>query len=806
MAIRGPATSFLLLFFVGFACASEPSARLLQVSPQHVQIGGMNRQQQLLITAVADSGERFDVTHRCRLRSADPDVADLSKTLISGKKNGATELIVQYAGLESRVPVNVAGVDSFPPVHFVNDIIPLFSKLGCNGAGCHGKQAGQNGFKLSVFGFDPQADFSALVHQSRGRRVFPAAPDRSLLLLKATGLMPHGGGRRFEPDSLDAQVLREWIAQGTPWNQADAAHLVRIEIEPQERIMRVDSNQQILVTAVYSDDSRRDVTHAAHYTSNADLVAEVDPYGTISTGKTPGEAAVTINYMGHVGATRVLVPRPSVPEPYPDVPANNHIDELVWLKLRKLGITPSELADDATFLRRLHLDSIGTLPTPEQVRSFLQDPHPDKRRQAIDRVLDRDEFADYWALKWSDVLLVNSENLGARGAFELHRWLRQQIADNRPYDEWVGRLLTATGNSGKSGPVNFYRAMRTPQDLTKTVSQAFLGIRLDCAQCHHHPYEKWGQEDFYGLAGYFNGLKYEKLSGDREFVFHAGHQPAKMPLTGEAVATRPLGSAPAAELPADPRIHLAQWMTAPDNPWFARLAANRLWKHYLGRGLVEPEDDIRSTNPATNEPLLQYLAEQVVANDYDLKAVMRLILNSRVYQLSSNPNDMNFDDEQNFSHHLVRRLPAEVLLDAISQVTGSPEHFAGAPLGTRSIELWDNRLPSYFLDTFGRSERESPCECAKSSEPTMAQALHLMNAPEIEAKIADENGRVAKLLAQGAGRDRIVAELCIAALGREPADKERKIAGALFAQQAPQQAAQDFVWTLLNSYEFLFVY
>jgi hypothetical protein len=806
MSARRLVNSLLLVSLAGFAFGGEPTIRALRVAPEQIELGGMNRQQQLLITAVTDSDELIDLTHRCKLSVADQDVANPSGSQVRGLKDGKTELIVQHDGLEHRVPVVVQRADTFPPVHFKNDIIPLFSKLRCNGSGCHGKQSGQNGFKLSVFGFDPKADFSALVNEGRGRRVFPAAPDRSLLLLKATGLTPHGGGRRAEPDSLDAQILREWIAQGTHWGQTDAPRLSRVEIEPLERIMRVDSDQQILVTAVYSDGSRRDVTHAANYTTNADLVADVDIHGRIATGKTPGEAAITINYMGQVGASRVLVPRASVPQPYPAVPSNNSIDELVWQKLRKLGIAPSDLADDATFLRRLYLDAIGTLPTPSEVTTFLQESDPDKRRQAIDRVLDRKEFADYWALKWSDVLLVNSENLGERGAFEFHRWLRRQVESNRPYDEWVRELLTATGNSGKHGPVNFYRAMRTPQDLTKTVSQAFLGIRLDCAQCHHHPFEKWGQEDFYGLAGYFNGIERKGLSGNREFVFHKGHQPAKMPLTGEVIATQPLGSEPVESFPGDPRVHLAEWMTAPDNPWFSRLVANRLWKHYLGRGLVEPEDDLRSTNPATNEPLLAHLAEQVVASKYDLKAVMRLILNSRAYQLSSKPNDTNFDDGQNFSHHLVKRLPSEVLLDAISQVTASPERFAGAPVGTRSIELWDNRLPSYFLDTFGRSERESPCECAKSSEPTMAQALHLMNAPEIDAKIADEGGRIAKLLSAKSDQATLASELCLAALGRPPAPKELDIASELFTQREPRQAAEDFLWTLLNSYEFLFIH
>ncbi|MBP88862.1 MAG: hypothetical protein CMJ64_19475 [Planctomycetaceae bacterium] len=791
---------------VAILSADDTPIRALRVSPDQIRLTGSNRRQQILVTAESVDGKQFDLTDRAQAELAEPSLATFNEGILRRLRDGQTELIVRHGSLEARVPVVVADADRFPPVHFENDIVPLFSKLRCNGSGCHGKQSGQNGFRLSIFGHNPRADFRALVQEGRGRRIFPAAPDRSLLLLKAVGLMPHGGGRRAEPNSMDAKLIREWIAQGSSWGSDDATRLTRIEIEPAERLMGTQANQRILVTAVFSDGGRRDVTHAASYGTNDDLIAEVDERGHIATGSRLGEAAITVNYMGHVGAIRIVVPRPTAGNDPPEFIAYNPIDDHVRTKLRKLGVEPSNLCDDATFFRRLYLDTIGTLPTLEEATSFANNPAPNKRIQAIEDVLDRDEFADYWALRWSDVLLVNSANLGERGAFEFHRWLRQQVASNRPYDQWVRELLTATGNSGKYGPVNFYRAMRTPQDVTKTVSQAFLGIRLDCAQCHHHPFEKWGQDDFYGLAGYFTGVQRKKLAGNREFIFASSYSPAKMPVTNEPIPTRPLDGEPLEHIEGDPRVHLADWLTARENPWFAKLVANRLWKHYMGRGLVEPEDDLRSTNPATNEPLLNYLTEQVVESGYDLRAVMGLILTSRVYQLSSETNGTSFDDEQNFSHHLVKRLPAEVLLDAISQATGSPEHFAGAAHGTRSIELWDNRLPSYFLDTFGRSERESPCECAKSSDPTMAQALHLLNAPEIDAKIASPEGRIAALISRGASQDEITADLCFAALARHASEKERTIAAELFAQSNQRQAAEDFLWTLLNSYEFLFIH
>ena len=434
---------------------------------------------------------------------------------------------------------------SFPPVHFANDVMPLFSKLGCNSAGCHGKASGQNGFKLSVFGFDPDADYAALVKEARGRRVFPSAPEQSLLLLKPTGKFAHGGGKRIEVGSADYElVLREWLKQGMPFGSRPAPHAVGLRVSPAERTpLGLNPDEQILATAIFSDGTERDVTAAAGYTSNAGHVAEVDARGRVRTGHAPGEAAITVHYMGHIAAVRFQVPRPDAPNPYPALVSNNTIDELVWAKLKTVGMVPSELAGDAVFLRRVYLDVLGTLPKPDEVRSFLEETNPGKRAKWIDKILDRPEYADYWAQKWADVLLVNRDKLGDRGSYEMHRWLRLQFAHNRPYDEWVRELIVASGSASQVGPVNFFRASATPEEMTRAVSQAFLGIRLECAQCHHHPFEKWTQDDFYGLVGYFNGVQRKKLAGDDEMVFHAGYRVQKMPLTNRPVVRPPDGPA-----------------------------------------------------------------------------------------------------------------------------------------------------------------------------------------------------------------------------------------------------------------------
>jgi len=780
--------------------------RQLTVSPSELELGGTNRQQQLRIVASDDAGE-WDATHYADIDVADPTIVRLQDSRLVAVADGHSELIVRLGDARTNVAVQVRGVDRFPPLHFDNDIMPLFSKLGCNSGGCHGKQSGQNGFKLSVFGHDSQADFSALVHEGRGRRLFPAAPTRSLLVQKATGGAPHGGGMRCAADSLDSQMLTEWIRQGAPRGNHDACLLVGLEIEPKELITRGSWDHQALVTAVYSDGSRRDVTASSDYAGNADGVASVDSAGRISTGTLPGEAAITVNYRGLVGAVRLIVPKEAGP-PFAKLLANNRTDELVWAKLEKMGLPPSALCDDATFLRRLYLDVIGTLPRVTQVREFLRNADPDKRLKEVERVLQRPEYADFWALQWADVLLVDRDQLGDRGAYQFHTWLHEQFASNRPYDEWVRELILASGDSGRYGPVNFFRALRSPEELTRSVSQAFLGIRMDCAQCHHHPFGKWSQEDFFGLAGFFNGLQRVPTQGGRELIYHRGYQVARLPLSEREIEMRPPGGPPL-ETPVsgDPRRFLADWLTSKENPWFSRVVANRVWKHFLGRGLVEPEDDLRTTNPAVNEPLLDYLAEYVESCDFDLKQLVRLITNSRVYQLSSAPNDRNYDDVQNFSHHHVTRLQAEVLLDAICQVTGNSEQFPGMPDGVRSIQLWDNRMPSYFLDTFGRSARESPCQCAKSSDPTMAQALHLMNSPEIDAKIKHPAGRVAQLIEAGRSDAEIVDELCLATLGRPAGSKELAAAKQLFDNSRSRRTAvEDFLWTLLNSYEFIFIH
>jgi hypothetical protein len=701
-----------------------------------------------------------------------------------------------------------AGVQSpvsTPQLHFENDIVPLLSRYGCNAAGCHGSAEGQNGFKLSVFGSDPAADYAALVKEGRGRRVLFAAPENSLLLAKVSGAVAHGGGIRMRRDSESFKTLLTWIAAGAPLGDPAAPRVASIQVEPLEKVMAMRGQQQLRITARFADGRTIDVTGHAKFQSNHDGMAAVDADGLVTIGETPGEVAVMASYLDHVATFRALVPRAEKIVDYPKVPENNFIDTLVFKKLRQLNIVPSEPADDAEYLRRVCLDVIGTLPTPVQIKAFLADKRPDRRALVVDDLLVRLEFADSWALKWADLLRVERQALGHKRAYAYYRWIRESLAANKPLDQFAREIVTAEGLPEEIGPANFYKVVTKPGERASTLSQVFLGVRLACAECHHHPYDRWSQTDFFGMQAFFAPLSF-RPTGRGEMLLASGELPTKHPRTGATVPPLALGSKiPSAPSPGDRRVALADWLTARDNPWFARNLANRVWAHFLGRGLVEPVDDWRDTNPPSNPALLDALASHVVETKYDLKELIRTITASRVYQLSSHPNRTNEKDEMNCSRALFRRLDAEVLLDMVSYTTGIAERFEGAPEGTRAIQLWDSKANHYFLKLFGRPARVSACECERNQEPGVAQVLHLMNSPIIQAKLSHERGTVAKLVRSNGDNAAVVEELYLIYFCRLPSSEERATAVQYLAQNpARRQAAEDLAWSMLNSLEFVF--
>jgi hypothetical protein len=698
---------------------------------------------------------------------------------------------------------------------FERDVEPILAAAGCNTGPCHGKARGQNGFALSLLGFDADFDYTAIALEGRGRRVFPAAPERSLLLLKPLGEVPHGGGKRIEPESVEYQTLRRWIELGMPRRQPTDPVLQRVAVEPSERVLANHATLALRVTAHYSDGSTRDVTRMASYQSNEVAVAGVGRDGVITTGPIPGAAAIMARYMGRIATCSVAIPLPgTVPaEVYAKLPRHNFIDELVWQKLGRLGITPSEPASDTTFLRRAYVDAIGRLPAPDEVRAYLGDPSPDRRRRLIAGLLQRPEYADYWANKWADLLRPNPYRVGIKAVRSLDAWLRDSFRENLPYDQFVRELVSAQGSTWRNGAAVLFRDRREPDELTTMVSQLFLGIRLECAKCHHHPFEVWGQDDFYSFAAYFDRIGRKgtglspPISGSEEIVFTGRRRAVKHPITGAELAPRPpIGTAPALDPDRDPREALADWITSNENPYFARVMVNRVWADLMGRGLVEPVDDLRATNPPTNARLLDALAAEFRRQNYDLKRLIQTIMESYVYGLSSEPHERNLMDTRNYSRAYRQRLRAEVLLDAISDITAVPESFEAMPPGSRAMELWTVRSQSLFLDSFGRPDPNQDPPCERTGETTMVQALHLMNAPQLHAKITADTGRAARLAASHRPPQEIVEELYLLAYARRPTDAELKFGASLFEDKGTtrRRATEDLLWALLNTPEFVF--
>jgi len=726
-----------------------------------------------------------------------------------------------HDGPYAETSIRVSEIERSQPVHFANDLVPIFTKFGCNSGGCHGKSGGQNGFRLSLLGFEPDEDYNHLVREGRGRRLFPAAPDYSLFLLKASGRMPHGGGSRIKEGSHAYRLIRRWIAQGMPPGDPNAAKLARIEIKPDYLLLPREAGQQLTVTAHMTDGSSYDATRIVRYSSNEPEMAEVSPTGLVTIGKVTGDAAIMVRYQEQAGVFRATIPLGVPVDSLP--PTRNFIDELVYEKLRVLGLPPSKPCDDTTFLRRTALDIAGRLPTPAEAQSFFANKDTNRGNQWIAELLESTDYADYFANKWSAILRNRRENdLDKRGTFAFHAWLRESLHANVPYDQLLRELMTASGELANRPAVAWYRAVAKNEERMQDVAQVFLGVRLQCAQCHHHPFEQWSQEDYYGFSAFFSRVKTKSGTRPREAVFY--HSPGvasvKSPKTGKPVPPTGLGSDAFNLSPeADPRYALADWMTAPSNPFFARMLVNRYWKHFFGRGLVEPEDDIRVTNPATHPELLKALSRYFISSGYDMKRLIQLICESQVYQLSSLPNEFNAEDRMNYSRFQPRRLPAEVLLDSICELTGVPSKFPGLPAGVKAVQLPDNQFTkdSYFLTVFGRPEMNSACECERTQDANLAQCLHLLNSKQLHEKLTADKGRAAKLaLDTSRKEEEKIKEIYLLGYAREPNDKEMELALAQLEKKASgltdeeemkkarREAYEDLLWVMINSKEFLF--
>jgi uncharacterized protein DUF1549/uncharacterized protein DUF1553/Big-like domain-containing protein len=788
--------------------AGGRKATLLRIAlePDHPAIFGAQLTQTLLVTGKYSDGSLRDLTRQASFTSSDQAVATVDTSgKVKAIKNGQSWVTAKVGRLSARQLIRVQLAEQKRAISFVNDVAPIFTRMGCSSSSCHGSINGQSGFKLSLFGYEPETDYKAVVEASDGRRINLAEPAKSLILLIPTLSVRHGGGKRFEVGSLEYQAIKEWIAAGAPASGSNEAKLVRLEVIPTERVLvRADAQQQLVVLARYSDGTTADVTHKVRYQSNDDTIASVSTDGLVAA-KRSGEAAILVRSMDQVTAARIGVVLGSTVLNYPKVARNNFIDELVFSKLQRLSIVPSDLCSDEEFLRRAHLDLIGVLPTAEETRKFLAKRAPDKRARLVDELLERPEYADYWGLYWSDRLSNSRQFLYEKGTFFFQQWLREAMAQNMPYDQFARELVTATGGLYEVAPTSYYPLMKKAEDMATTTSQIFLGVSVECARCHDHPFEKWKQDDFLGLAAFFSQVRYKNRIRQNERVLYLDSKRELMhPKTKQPVVPKLLGGDRVQiEAGRDRREVLADWMTAPSNPYFARAIVNRLWKHFLGRGLVDPVDDFRATNPPTNDALLDALAEDFINHKYDLKHLYRTIVGSRVYQLSAQPNETNKDDKQFYSRFYLKRLNAEELLDGICEVTGVPEKFPGFHLGTRAAQLPDPKVPSYFLDVFDRATRETVCE--RKQTTSIMQVMHLVSGDTINQKIRAENGLIERLVKSGKSGSEIIDELYLRTLSRFPGKEEMRLAQQGI-NQAPslREGSEDLLWALLNSKEFLF--
>ena len=810
-----------MLLTTFYLAANELSIYSVSAQDKKAKLLGPDANLQLVVY----NSDLQDMTREVVYTSA-PDnlisISDSGKVMPLGNGD-VTITATNDKGLTGKLDLVVERFETPQPINFPNEIVPLFTKHGCNGGGCHGKSEGQNGFKLSLLGFEPTEDFEYLVKESRGRRLFPAAPEHSLLLRKGAGDLPHGGGARFKHDSWDYKAIVRWMEQGMPYGSPDDPILEKISVFPDSRIVDPGGKQQLAVTAYYSDGSVRDITGIATYESNQKEMGEVDQNGlvTMSTGET-GDMAVMIRYQEQVSVFQATIPLGIPIESFPI--AKNVIDEKVFAKLKTLGLPTSEICDDSTFLRRTSLDIAGRLPTLEETDKYLNSDNPNKRSEWIDSLLSTTDYAEFFANKWSSILRNKRKaDTYTRGTQAFHEWIIQSFHNNKPYNQFVSELVTARGEISHNPATAWFRNVTDQKERLQDTAQVLLGVRLQCAECHHHPYEKWSQQDYYGFSAFFSriGKKKTDMPGE-EAVFHnVGLATAKHPKTGQNIKPTPLGGDELDILAEDdPRDDLASWITDEKNPFFAPMLVNRYWKHFFNRAIVEPEDDMRVTNPPTNPELLQALSNQFISTGYDIKDLIRTICNSTTYQLSAIPNEHNAGDRQNYSRYYPKRLPAEVLLDSIDLMTGSPTSFAGQLPGTRAVALPDDSYnsSSYFLTVFGRPEMDSACECERAQGASLAQTLHLLNSKNIQDKLSGAGGNAQKLTSQ---KERVnedkITELYKLAFSRNPKDYEMKTAIGYIKKKTEQiendankkedsikMAYEDLVWALLNTKEFLF--
>lgn len=801
-------------------CNASGPGTGIRVEPSKIQVAGNLDRVQLVVTAKSDAGRTIDVTVRATCEILPPSLARVSTGgRIIPVEAGTGVVRVTYDTQTVDVSLVINEAASRRAVSFSEEVMPVLTKAGCNQGACHGAQFGQGSFKLSLLGFAPEQDFPAIVREWNQRRISIVSPVDSLILKKAVSAIPHGGGRRMLVGSPEFETLKAWIQAGGPAPDPVESAVTDITVTPLEREYQPEESQQLRVVAHYDDGTTRDVTHLARYDSLGKGIATVTRDGYVTVAG-QGQTAIMVRYRGRAKVSSVIRPFASVVDLSGFQP-QNFVDEHVKARWAKIGLRPSALCSDEEFIRRAFLASIGTLPTAERVERFLASDDSNRRTVLVDELLGltgdpkRDiyieEWSAYWTQKWGDLLRNNREKVGEIGMWAFSSWIRASLRENKSMDQFVREILLAQGSIYQNGQANFYKVSNQPTDLAETTAQVFLGIRLQCAKCHQHPFESYSQTDYYGLAAFFTRVTTKRSSdfggfGNDTVVKLKTSGSIRHPRTGQVIPPTPLGASPLESITArDLRRPLAEWLTSPENPLFARNIVNRTWGYLMGTALVEPIDDLRATNPPSNPELLDALATDFVKDGYNLRKLMRAIMVSRVFQLSSTSTDDNAADTRFFSHYPTRRLPAEVLLDAIDHVCGTQERFTGVPLGTRAIELPDPNFSSYFLDTLGRPQRIVSCECERTAEPNLAQVLQLANGELVQRKLTDKAGRLSKLIAEKASDEKAFTEFYLVTLSRRPTVTEIEHCRSILASAADRRAGlEDILWALINGREFLF--
>jgi hypothetical protein len=802
---------------------TDPAARAkiigapksLIVHPASLTLSGPRATAQPVITGVYADGTVRDLTHVADIKIEGAVATIDAERFVTAKKNGAGTLTVSAGGQTIKVPVTVQNIDKPQPVSFRSEVIAALNVGGCNSGACHGTPTGKNGFKLSLRGYDPAADYVQLTRDLMGRRCDRLNPEMSLLMLKGLGRTNHEGGARFPASSIPSQTLITWMKEGLADDPPAAPQVKKVDVLPGSRVLNEPSKyQQLSVIAQFSDGSTRDVTRLTVFSSSDPAIANVDTKGFVEFAQS-GEVAILCRYLEELVPVRLTYLEPKPGFKWSNPPETNYVDKLTFAKLKMLNIQPSDLCSDQEFVRRAYLDVCGVLPTPVEVTKFLSNKDANKRAKLIDELLDRPEYADFWTLKWSDVFRSSRKTIQVKGTHVFQKWLRNHIDKNTGFDQVVYEVITAGGSTFANPAANYYRVSRDPTTLAETTAQLFFGIRMQCAKCHNHPFERWTQDDYYSMAAFFNRVKLRadpveggdpKKKDGAEYVYVDRAGELTQPRTGKTMAPKFMGGAIPEIAPGrDRREALGKWMASGDNPFVPKSVVNRIWFHLMGKGIVDPVDDFRDSNPSANDDLLDALAKDFVKNKFDAKHLIRTIMNSRTYQLSAQTNEFNKDDNKYFSHAVTKLLTAEQLLDAICQVTDVPEKFAGMPPGTRAVQLPDGEVNHPFLKTFGQPARELACECEREGDSNLAQALQLINGPTVNDRLRNASNRIGKLMAAKKTDKEIVAELFLTTLSRLPNETEESaMLNHVSISTDRRRAWEDVHWALINSKEFLF--